>query len=143
MATASSLRHATLALALLASIPAPSAWARQSPGDDEILTEFKKYFRKYKDTPTRIESVLALAGCEDPEAMAGPVPLFDTAEPEVGLAATRVLSKFKTRPPVDKMLADLATASPAAKVGLLSALEDGAYANTQAGILPLLQDGTW
>src|SRR5262245_13662438 len=134
MATAFPLHHAALALALLASVPGPGAWYRQGPGgDEEILTEFKKYFRKYKDTPTRIESGMAREGCGNPWVVALLVPLFDTAEPEVGLAATRVLSKFKTRPPVDKMLADLATASPAAKIGLLGALEDGAYANTQAG----------
>jgi HEAT repeat protein len=143
MATASFLPRTALALAFLASTPVPSAWSAQGPGDDEILTEFKKYFRKYKDTPTRIESVLALEGCESPEVVAVLAPLFDTAEPEVGLAATRVLAKFKTRPPVDRILAELATASPAAKIGLLSALEDGAYANTQAGVLPMLQDGSW
>src|SRR5262245_34036937 len=143
MTTASLPRRIVLALTLLASVPGPGAWSAQAPGDDEILTEFKKYFRKYKDTPTRIESVLALEGCENPEVVAVLTPLFDTAEPEVGLAATRVLSKFKTRPPVERILAELTTATAAAKIGLLGALEDGAYANTRDGILPMLQDSTW
>jgi len=143
MPTASCLRRAVLALVMLASVPGPSAHAVQGPGDDEILTEFRKYFRKYKDTPTRIESVLALEGCESPEVVAVLTPLFDTAEPEVGLAASRVLAKFKTRPPVDRILAELTTGTPAAKIGLLGALEDGRYADTLVGILPMLQDDNW
>ena len=30
--------------------------------DDELVREFKKYFKKYKDAPSRIEAVLALKG---------------------------------------------------------------------------------
>src|SRR5262245_64731502 len=122
MPTASLPRRIVLALTLLASVPGPGAWSAQAPGDDEILTEFKKYFRKYKDTPTRVESVLALEGCELPEVVDVLVPLFDIAEPEVGQAAERVLSKFKTRPPVERLLAALVTASNSAKLGLLRAL---------------------
>jgi hypothetical protein len=133
---------AAVAAVLASAFLAPSA-AAQGPGDDEILTEFKKYFRKYKDTPTRIESVLALEGCESPEVVAVLEPLFDTAEPEVGIAAIRVLARFKSRPPVDRILADLATATPATKIGLLRALADGRYANTKDGILPLLGDEAW
>lgn len=138
-----SCRAGLLALALLwvGAFVAAGASARQ---DDEILQEFRRYFRKYKDTPTRIEAVLALQGNESPEVVAVLVPLFDLAEPEVRMAAARVLAKFKTRPPVDRLLVELAAAtSLEAKNGLLSALCDGRYAGTLASILPLLADGAW
>src|SRR5262245_34452690 len=115
-------RLVALGLVLLGAFAAPVSARPQGGGDDEILIEFKKYFRKYKDTPTRVESVLALEGCELPEVVDVLTPLFDVAEPEVGLAAERVLSKFKTRPPVERLLAALVTASNSAKLGLLRAL---------------------
>ncbi len=118
--------------------------AVQGAGDEEIIQEFKRYFRKYKDTPTRIEAVLALEGNESPEVVAVLAPLFDVVEPEVGVACARVLSKFKTRPPVDRLLAELAVAaSGEVKAGLLRALAQGRYAGVQAGVLPLLDDGAW
>jgi HEAT repeat protein len=135
-----------LALALAASASlSPAVTARvQGPGDDEILTEFRRYFRKYKDTPTRVEAVLALEGCERPEVVDELAPLFELAEPEVGLAVTRVLARFKTRPPVERMLAALAASpSPQVKVGLLRAFTQAHYADTLSGLLPLLADGAW
>ena len=33
-------------------------------GDDEIVKEFKKYFKKYKDAATRVEAIYALEGTE-------------------------------------------------------------------------------
>src|SRR6185503_15951463 len=134
-------RLPALALVLLGSfVSAPLA---QGPGDDEILIEFKRYFRKYKDTPTRVESVLALEGCELPEVVDVLAPLFDTAEPEVGVAVLRVLSKFKTRPPIDRLLSELSTATETVKIGLLRVLAQAHYADTQAGILPLIEDQAW
>jgi len=121
-----------------------TALAAQADGDAEIVTEFKKYFKKYKDTPTRIEAVLSLEGSELPEVVDVLTPLFESAEPEVGMSAARVLAKFKTRPPVERLLAVLATTTtPEIKVGVLRALSQGHYADTQAGILPLLADGSW
>ena len=67
-------------LALLLAALCAVAGAALAQGDDEILTEFKRYFRKYKDTPTRIEAVLALEGCELPEMVSVLAPLYDQAE---------------------------------------------------------------
>lgn len=112
--------------------------------DDEILQEFRRYFRKYKDTPTRIEAVLALEGNESPEVVAVLVPLFDVVEPEVRMATARVLARFKTRPPIDRLLVELGAAtSLEAKLGLLSALSDGRYAGVLSAVLPLLADSEW
>jgi HEAT repeat protein/VWA domain-containing protein len=135
-----------LALLLAAlGVLAPLAVATsQGGGDDEILAEFKRYYRKYKDTPTRVEAVLSLEGCEQPEVVAVLAPLFDSAEPEVGIAVARVLSRFKTRPPVDAILAELvASSGPPVKLGLLRALALGKYTGTASGIQPLLADSSW
>src|SRR5262245_2648503 len=91
------LAGALFAAAVWSPAPALHAQEKQEKADVELIAEFKRYFRKYKDTPTRVEAVLALQGNEDPEVVAVLVPLFDEAEPEVGLAASRVLSKFQTR----------------------------------------------
>src|SRR5580765_4722583 len=102
---------------VLASVPAA---ARQAKPDDELITEFKRYYHKYKDTATRVEAVASLEGTESPDVVDVLVPLFDQAELEVGLEATRVMAKFKTRPPVDRIVAVLATATSApVKIGLL------------------------
>ncbi|NOT31804.1 MAG: hypothetical protein HOP15_15270 [Planctomycetes bacterium] len=131
---------AALLLALLGTV----AGSAQATGDDEILLEFKRYFRKYKDTPTRIEAVLALEGSESPEVVALLAPLFDVVEPEVAFACARVLARFKTRPPVDRLLIELVAATSSdVKAGLLRAIAQGRYAGIQAGILPLLADGDW
>jgi hypothetical protein len=131
-------------LALVVALLAGLAGAARPQADDEILTEFKRYFRKYKDSPTRIEAVLALEGCELPDLVSVLAPLYDSAEPEVAIAATQVLARLKTRPPVDALLAELADSSSAAvKVGLLRALGLGKYPDTRDGILPLLADGSW
>ena len=69
-------------------------------GDDEIVTEFKKYFRTYKDAPTRVEAVLSLDGHESVETVDALVPVLKLQEPDVVRASVRVLSKFKTQPPI-------------------------------------------
>jgi hypothetical protein len=141
---ASARRARALVPIVLAALFAAGAPLAQGTGDDEILTEFKRYFRKYKDTPTRVEAVLALEGSESPEVVALLAPLFDVVEPEVALASSRVLARFKTRPPVERLLAELAVAQSAeVKSGLLSALAQGGYEQTQAAILPLLDDPAW
>jgi hypothetical protein len=113
-------------------------------GDDEILTEFKRYFRKYKDTPTRIEAVLALEGCEQPDVVPTLGALIDEVEPEVVIACMQVLARFKTRPPIERLLADLPLqTSVLVKTIYLKALMQGRYTGTQAAILTLLEDTNW
>jgi HEAT repeat protein len=145
MLARSSTRFLILVAFGLALLFGPSSGPSAQPqADDEILLEFKRYYKKYKDTPTRVEAVLSLEGCEQPDVIDALVPLFEGAEPEVGLAAMQILAGFKTRPPVERMLAVLAeTPSEATKLGLLRALARGKYPDTKAGLLPLLADGAW
>lgn len=123
--------------------PGPTA-ASATLVDDEIVKEFKKYFRKYKDTPTRVEAVLALEGTESAKVVDALVPVLKDKEPEVVRAAVRVLAGFGTRPPVERMLATLASKKDeAVRVGLLRAVSAGRYGEVQEFVLPLLEDGSW
>jgi hypothetical protein len=87
---------------------------------------------------------MALQGSELVEVVDVLVPLLSQAEPEVGLACIRVLAGFKTRPPVDHLLAVLGEVSDdVQKTGLLRALKQGGYPGTRDAILPLLGDSSW
>jgi HEAT repeat protein len=127
------------ALLLFACLVAPAA-AR----DDEIVEEFKRYFKRYEDTPTRVEAVLSLSGSESTAVVDALVPVLDLDEEEVVQAAVRVLGGFKTRPPVERMLAVLpAYKDTRVRLGLLMALRDGAYPELHAGLSKLLADSAW
>ena len=129
---------------LLCAVAVTALAAPATAQDDELVAEFKRYFRKYKDTPTRVEAVLSLQGTETGDVVGVLAPLLSEGEPEVVQAAVRVLSGFKTRVPVDSLLAELASASDSAvRAGLLEALSRGRYPGTQAGVLPCLQDSAW
>ena len=98
------LRLAPLALAAIlglcqTTLAAPRTPAHPGPAapglaaqDEEIVKEFKKYFRKYKDPDARIEAVLALLGAETPGVVDALVPVLGDKDPEVGRAAARVLA---------------------------------------------------
>jgi len=130
-----------LALALLALAVPALAWAAQ---DDEIVKEFKKYFKKYKDTPTRVEAILSLEGTESVDVVDVLVPILDDEADEVVRAAVRVLASFRTRPPVDAMLVELEdNKKEEVRVGLLRVLEMGEYGETNEAVLPLLDDKSW
>lgn len=138
-------RLETLALWLLTLVSGvAAAMPLAAQGDDEIVAEFRRYYKKYRDTPTRIEAVLALKGSELVEVVDVLVPLLSEAEPEVGLACIRVLAGFQTRPPIDHLLAVLGQAKDEAeKTGILRALKQGEYAGTRDAVLPLLSDSSW
>jgi len=142
------LRHVLRALVLGSALLAPSAGATLSVGpargDDEIVREFKRYFKKYKDTPTRVEAVLALLGTQSVDVVDALVPVLDDGEPEVVHAAVRVLSGFSERPPVEAIFAAIEEKSdPAVRAGLLAAVREGGYAGAAEALAPLLQDSSW
>jgi HEAT repeat protein len=118
-----------------------SAFAAQ---DVEVVKEFRKYFKKYKDTPTRVEAVLALESNESPLVVAALVEIVDGAEPDVQRAAVRVLSKFRTRPPVDALLAELeSNKRESVRLVLLEATAAGAYSGSAPIVATLLTDKSW
>jgi HEAT repeat protein len=113
--------------------------------DDEIVREFQRTFRRYEDTPTRVEAVLALEGSESPAVVGALVPVLASGtEPEVVDACVRVLARFETRPPAQALLAALAgERSEPVRLALLQAATEGRYAGTADVALELCAERSW
>jgi hypothetical protein len=112
--------------------------------DDDIVKEFKKYFRKYKETPVRVEAILALDGVESTAVVGALVPVLKDKETEVVDAAIRILGGFETRVPVDAMLVQLEKEkNESIRVGLLRSLATGGYKNTSEAVTVCLEDKAW
>jgi len=130
-----------LLLVLILALGSALASAAQ---DDEVVKEFRKYFKKYKDTPTRVEAVLALEGNESPKVVEALVDVVDGSEPDVRRAVVRVLAKFETRPPVDALLAELEkNKREGVRLALLDAIADGGYGGAAPIVAELLSDKSW
>ncbi len=138
------MRAVVLACLTVWSGPAHAVPCQEVPKDDELVSEFRRYFKKYKDTPTRVEAILSLEGTESGEVVAVLTPLLADPEPEIVHATVRILASFQSRPPVDSLLAALAAKSDVAvRSGLLEAVAMGRYADAQTAIVPCLQDPAW
>jgi hypothetical protein len=112
--------------------------------DDEVVKEFRTYFKKYKDTATRVEAVLALEGNESPKVIDALVDVVEGAEPDVRRAVVRVLGRFETRPPVDELLAELErNKREGVRLALLDAIAAGGYAGAESIVAALLIDKSW
>ncbi|MEZ6013668.1 MAG: HEAT repeat domain-containing protein [Planctomycetota bacterium] len=115
-----------------------------SGGDDETLQEFKKYFRKYTDSATRVEAILALDSVEDPGVVDVLVPLLGDADPLIVDATRRVLSTFKTGPPIVRLVEVLEKAKKEPeRVGLLGVLREGGYTPLGEPVHKCLLDKAW
>ena len=112
--------------------------------DEDAVKDFKKYFKKFKDTPTRVEAVLTLEGNESASVVDALVPLLKGKEPEVIQAVVRVLASFEERPPIDALLVALETKkNEPIRVGILQALTAGSYSGTKEALLVCLPDKSW
>jgi HEAT repeat protein len=128
---------AILGAALALALPARAQ-------DAEIVREFRKYFKEYKDTPTRVEAVLSLQGTESPQVIDALSDVLPKAEPEVSAAAVRVLASFKTRPPIDALLATLESDKrELVRSALLQAVAAARYSGASAAVSVLLKDKSW
>jgi len=117
---------------------------RPAAAADETIQNFKRYFNTYKDTAYRVEAVLTLEGLEDPAVVDLLLSKLKDQEPDVSRAIVRVFSRFKTRPPVDALLAGLkADKNEAVRVGLLRAIADGKYKDTAEAVTACLPDKSW
>jgi len=121
-----------------------SGFAAAGGGDGEIVKEFKKYFKKYKDTPSRVEAVLSLEGEESPKVVGVLIPVLKDKDPEVVRATIEVLSKFKTAPPIKLMMATLDKSKDEfIRVGLLESVAMGGYALDPEVFYLALTDKAW
>ncbi len=122
----------------------PSFATKLTGGDDEIIKEFKKYFKKYKDTPTRVEAVLALEGEENPAVVKALVPVLRDEVSDVRNAAIRVLGGFKTSRPIKAMMLHFEeTNDDMERLGILGAVAVGGYSLSPENFYQALSDKNW
>lgn len=95
---------------------------------DDTVREFKRYFRKYKETWERVEAVLALEGIDEPAVARVLAPVLEDKDPDVARAAQRVLAQLGTVP---------------ARQPLMLILDEGKEHLQMAGILRAAGDGRW
>ena len=115
------------------------------PGsDDEIVKEFKKYFRKYKDTPTRVEAVAALEDAQSPAVVDVLMPVLGDKEVEVVEAAIEVLARFENEAAVTRLLEKLESDKDSKRrIGMLRAIEKAGYPGAKDIVLTFLEDKNW
>lgn len=129
-----------LLLGVLGALPARAALAQ----DDELVGEFRRHFKKFKDTPARVEAVLALQGSESRGAVEVLLAVLADPDPQVAQAAVRVLSTFTTPDPVAEVFARLAVEKrEAVRSGLLTAIATGRYAGPSEALVACLSDKGW
>ena len=126
-----------LVLLLLATLGLASA-------DDEILKDFKKYFRKYKDSASRVEAVLALEGVPDAALVDVLEPVLKDKDPAVVAAAVRVLSGCTEPAQVTALLELLEGAKKEEiQLGLLRVLAAGSIPHDGTAVTELLEAKSW
>ena len=136
-----SLRLLLLVLVFAAGV---ATIARAASRDDEAIANFKKYYGTYKDTSSRVEAILTLEGDESNAVVEVLVPKLKEADSEIVRAAVRVLSGFKTRPPVDVLLGILKTdKTEATRTGILRAIAEGKYKELGPNVQACLADKSW
>ena len=112
--------------------------------DGEIVREFNKYFKKYKETAMRVEAIRALGGVDQPEVVDALAPVLKDADLQVVDAAVDVLGGFGSREPVDRILGALEVEkTEPVRIGLLRALQKGAYGGLGEPVLVCLTDRSW
>jgi hypothetical protein len=122
-----------------------AALAAARGGDDEIVAEFKKYFRQYKDTATRVEAVKTLEGADTPAVVEALAPVLKMIEePDVVRAAIGVIAKFKNEAAKLAVFAELdANKDESVRVGLLQAMTLGKFTGANETLKKLLTDKAW
>lgn len=122
------------------SAPAPLV----APANDDSVKDFKKYFKKLKDSAARVEAVLTLLDVESPQVVDAVVRLLGDKDPEVARAAARVLASFKERPPIDRLIARFEKEKKDdVRLGLLEAMRKGGYDGLGEIVLEALSDKSW
>lgn len=130
---------------LLGGVVTP-AWAASpaQQSDEQVLKDFKKYFRKYKETLERVEAVMALEDVESPKVVPVLIKLLKDKEEPVRDVAVANLASFQTQPPVDALLLFLLEkADSTERYGLLQALAKGQYKHDGLSVTPCLEDSDW
>ncbi|MDP6955625.1 MAG: HEAT repeat domain-containing protein, partial [Planctomycetota bacterium] len=133
---------APLAMSGLAGAASINRTAPPSGEDpDNLVGEFIKYFKKYEDSATRVEAILALEDVEDAGVVRVLVPVLKLEDKDVVQAAVRVLSGFKTSEPIEAFLVALEEEKKEpTRLGLLRALAAGRYGGADKSLEKCLKD---
>ena len=112
--------------------------------DEEIIKEFKKYFRKFKDTATRVEAIYSLEDADTPEVVMVLAPVLADKDSEVVDAAVKTLASFKARPTIDAVFFRLAKEKQESiRLGLIRAIAEGGYSGDPEVLAGCLTDRSW
>jgi hypothetical protein len=112
--------------------------------DDEIIKEFRKYFRKFKDVPSRVEAVMSLDGTDSPAMVKVLLPILKDKEPEVADAAISILAGAKSRTAVDAIfIALLEKKDEPTRLGLLRVIATGGLQGDDEALIACLSDKSW
>lgn len=114
---------AWISLVLLAALQPPSA-----PQTDPTVKDFKRYFRKAKETVERVEFVRSLEGIDDPGVAEVLMDVLEDDEPAVAAAAATVIEQLP---------------SAEARAPLLEVVEDGKPDEQLGPILRAAGRGNW
>ncbi|MBL4769866.1 MAG: HEAT repeat domain-containing protein [Planctomycetes bacterium] len=127
------------------SVPAVQPISMVGLQDDaEILKEFKKYFRKYKDPVQRVEAVMALEDVENPKVVPVLIKLLKDKDISVRQTAIHVLATFGTRAPIDALLLRLGEEKKSnLRTGMLQAIALGRYHHDGVATSECLTDKDW
>lgn len=123
-------------------------WALLVPGllaqDLETVDDFEKFYKSYKETPERVEAVLALEGVDHPRVIEALVKVLPKAEPKVVEAMVKVLSGFEDTATVESLLATLAKQKKEPiRLALLRSIAAGGYTPLGEGVTDCLEDKSW
>ncbi|MBK7643786.1 MAG: HEAT repeat domain-containing protein [Planctomycetes bacterium] len=136
------LLHALLiVLAVLCGGLTPAHADQDSP-----VALFKKYFKQYKDTPSRVEAVLTLEKVEDPAVFELLYNLLGdkTVEPDVVNAIVRVFRGFGSEAQQTQVFEALRTEkSEPTKVALLKVIGQAKWADKTGVLQVTLGDKSW
>ncbi|MAF67051.1 MAG: hypothetical protein CMJ84_15515 [Planctomycetes bacterium] len=112
--------------------------------DDEIVREFRRYFKKFTDTATRVEAIMALEGSETAGVVDVLADVLADGDGEVVRAAVTVLSSFETPTASGALFMRLEEERrEAVRVGLLEAIARGGYGGPAEPLLDCLEDKAW
>ena len=112
--------------------------------DDEIVDEFKRYFKKYKDVDSRVEAILSLEGVESVSVVEVLLPILAKAGPDEVRAAVSVLAQFESEAPKAALLVELEeTKKSPVRSGILRALAESEYEGTVPAVTACLTDKDW
>jgi hypothetical protein len=88
-------RFLTWLLILVATSPLASVRAQTAAERADALTEFRRFFKKFKTLEEQTEAIRTLEGMESPAACEELLSLLDHKSAEIGVVARNVLATFR------------------------------------------------